>query len=204
MKLALFGGSYDPVHLGHLLLADAVHRHAGYDRVLFVPTFVSPFKEKEGSASAHYRVRMLHLAIGTTPYFSVEECEIRRGGISYTAETVQHVREKYGAQLEGKLALVLGEDAARSVPHWHAFDSWSTHVDFVVGARPVTSGDGGNVERATRTLQSFPFPWVSAENVALPISSTYIRTAIQRGRSWGYLVPSPVREYIIARGLYRS
>lgn len=73
MKLALFGGSYDPVHLGHLLLADAVHRHAGYDRVLFVPTFVSPFKEKEGSASAHDRVRMLHLAIGTTPYFSVEE-----------------------------------------------------------------------------------------------------------------------------------
>ncbi len=60
MKLALFGGSYDPVHLGHLLLADAVHRHAGYDRVLFVPTFVSPFKEKEGSARAHDRVRMLH------------------------------------------------------------------------------------------------------------------------------------------------
>ena len=103
MRIAILGGTFNPVHNGHVLLASSVCETFGYDKLLFVPSFLPPHKIASGLVSVENRLEMLELACEADPRFEVERCEIDRGGISYTWETVCFIEEKYHAELEGKI-----------------------------------------------------------------------------------------------------
>ena len=109
MRLAVLGGSYNPIHIGHLMLADAVALRYGYDTIAFVPAFLSPFKDGHSGCTADDRLAMVKLAIADNPAFYCEPCEIQRQGVSYTIDTLKFLKKKF-PQCEGKIGLIIGDD----------------------------------------------------------------------------------------------
>jgi len=190
VKIAVLGGSFNPVHIGHLALADAVHVACGYDRVLLVPANIPPHKEIAAGATTEGRLEMLKLATAGVGWLETEECEISRGGLSYTIDTLEYLSKKYASVLEGKIGLVIGEDLVEGFMKWKNPEAIASIADIIVARRP------GSV------TSSFPLPHVQLVNQLLPISSSEIRECIQGGKSWRYLVPDPVYRYIIGHTFY--
>lgn len=208
MRLAILGGSFNPVHIGHLALADAVHRLLGYDRVLLVPASVPPHKELASGATAQDRLAMLKLATADAPFLEVEDCEIERGGVSYTIDTVAYLEEKYRGRLQGKIALVIGDDLVALFDTWKDAPLLAERTDVIVARRPAELGpvNGGSADggSATGKPAAFPYRHTALDNALLPISSSGIREAIRLGKSWRYLVPDGVYRYIVEHTLYES
>lgn len=190
MKIAFLGGSFNPVHVGHLALADAVHAELGYDLVILVPANIPPHKELSSGATAADRLAMLALAVEGKDYLAVDGCEIERGGVSYTIDTVGYLSAKYGRPLEGKLALVIGEDLVDGFDKWKDVPGLVERTDIVVARRP-----GGSAS-------PFAHPHIQLENSLMPVSSSDIRERIAARKSWRYLVPEPVYGYIVSHTLY--
>ncbi len=197
MRLAVIGGSFNPVHNGHVALAFAVRRRLGYDRVLFVPANLPPHKELASGATGADRLAMLALAVEAAnleageDFLAVDPCEIRRGGLSYTIETIGELEARYGARLEGKIGLVMGQDLVAGFSSWRRADELAQRTDIILARR----GEGTD-----------PFPWrhVELENALLPASSSAIREAIKAGKPWRSLVPEAVSRYIGEHTLYES
>ena len=213
MRLAVLGGSFNPPHIGHFALADAVHSEMGFDTVLLVPTFISPLKINENFATAEDRLEMLSLACEGSPFLSVCDCELRRGGVSYTVDTLRFVVEKYGDDLAEKPALVLGFDWAASFCKWRQTEEIIALADIILARRPGFSADfekmreesgGGAAGRASVLFPGMrkPATVLFASNLELPIASSDIRRRIAQGKSWRYLVPDAVSGYIARKGLY--
>ena len=118
MKIAVLGGSFNPVHKGHLLLADSVCTQLGYDKLLFIPVSAPPHKIIKNAASSFDRLKMLQLACEDDFRFAVDSCEIDRGGISYTWDTVCFLEHKYAEQLSAKIGLIVGQDLAAEFSKW--------------------------------------------------------------------------------------
>lgn len=197
MRLAMLGGSFNPIHIGHLLLADEVCHRLGYDKVLFVPVNIPPHKELAEGASSQQRLEMIQLAIEGNPRFAVETCELERGGISYTYDTIQYLGKKYGSQLEGKLGLIMGDDLVEGFEEWGHYQELPELADIVLARRICWDGT---------QRKDFPYTHIELENGILPVSSSQIRAAgaasCGKGPSWRYLVPESVYRYIIERKLY--
>ena len=115
MRLGIFGGSFDPIHYGHLLLAECCREQAGLDQVLFVPALIPPHKQQQQRAAAAQRVEMLKLAVGGQTEFVISTKEIERGGVSYTVETLAELRRD---QPDDELFLLLGADSLADLPTW--------------------------------------------------------------------------------------
>ena len=190
MRIAILGGSFNPVHIGHLALADDVRVSLGYDLVLLVPANVPPHKAVPDGAEPAERLEMLRLATAGNDWLQVEACELERGGLSYTIDTIRHLETKFAGQLEGKIALVFGQDLASGFSSWKESAELARRTDIVIAKRPG-SGDC-----------PFPYPFTPLENPLLSISSSAIRDAIAAGKSWRYLVPESVYRYIVDRNLY--
>ena len=199
MKIAFLGGSFNPVHIGHLALADALRVNLGFDRVILVPANIPPHKELAGGATAADRLEMLRLtaaeanrlaACDEAAWLLVDDCELLRGGVSYTVDTARHLAEKYRGDIEGRLALAIGEDLVDGFDDWHDVPGLLAAVDVVVARRP-----GGSEK-------PFAHPHIRLENALLPISSSDIRSCIAGKKSWRYLVPDPVYRYIVRHTLY--
>lgn len=195
MKIAVFGGTFNPVHIGHLTLAQEVILSLGYDKVIFVPAYVSPFKQYEYDTSARQRCEMVHLAAATDSRFDVDYCEIERGGVSYTYETVQYLTEKYRRELETeelpqfrKIGLIMGSDLIEGFPLWKQADFLARNSTIILAERGVSS--------------NFEYEHVKLHNALLPVSSTAIRENIRSGKSWQYLVIPEVYSYIVKGRLY--
>ena len=197
MRLAMLGGSFNPIHIGHLLLADEVCHRLGYDKVLFVPVNIPPHKDLAEGASSQQRLEMIQLAIEGNPRFAVETCELERGGISYTYDTIQYLGKKYSHQLEGKLGLIMGDDLVEGFEEWGHYQELPELADIVLARRICWDGT---------QRKDFPYPHRELENGILPVSSSQIRAAGAasdgNGSSWRYLVPESVYRYIIERKLY--
>lgn len=212
MRLAVLGGSFNPPHIGHLALADAVHTELGFDTVLLVPTFISPLKSQDEFASAEDRLEMLSRACEGNPFLSVCACELERGGVSYTVDTLRYVIEKYGAELSGKPAFVMGLDWVSSLYKWNCAEEIVDMADIILARRPGYSaafskmkGEGKQGGKPARILFRGMEKAASvffADNIELAISSSDIRKRIALGKSWRYLVPQAVSGYIIEHGLY--
>ena len=186
----MFGGSFDPVHLAHLVVAERVAEALTVDRVLFVPAHRQPLKEAGPRASAADRLAMLRLATAGNPRFEVSAIELDRGGTSYTIDTLRALAELHpGADL----SLVLGSDAFALLDRWREAGEIRRLARFVVVARPET---GKAADREGGTVRRVHVP-------ALAISASDIRRRVSEGHSVRYLVPEPVRGYIAERGLYR-
>ena len=198
MRLAVLGGSYNPIHIGHLMLADAVSLRYGYDTVAFVPAFLSPFKDGHSGCTAQDRLAMVKRAIADNPAFYCEPCEIERQGVSYTIDTLQFLKEKY-PQCEGKIGLIIGDDLLESFGNWREAARIPDYADIIVGNRILDrysteqTGCVGNIPHL-RVLR--------VDSALLPVSSSGIRAAIKEKKSWRYLVPSAVYSYIKEHKLY--
>ncbi|HXF96811.1 MAG TPA: nicotinate-nucleotide adenylyltransferase [Gemmatimonadales bacterium] len=192
MVEALFGGSFDPVHLGHLAVAeaaaDALGAGGGGARVRFLPAREQPFKRAAHVATPEQRAEMLELAVQGNPRFAVERIELTLPPPSYTVATLRALARR---EPGNRFTLLMGADAAHDLPLWHEVDALPTLADVVVFARP-----GVSVPRLPMIRRVIEVP-------ALDISATGIRARVARGLSIRYLVPDSVREYIAAHGLYR-
>jgi nicotinate-nucleotide adenylyltransferase len=190
MKLALLGGSFNPIHLGHLFLADAVISELHYDRVVLVPACRSPFKPSNADTenNARDRLDMISASIAGDPRLTVDDCEMRRGGVSYTLDTVSDIPRLYTPY--GKPGLIVGDGLAAEFPQWRKSDEILTLADIII-ARRIHS----------HTL-NVPYPCAQISNDVMEISSGTIREKIAANSDWRCLIPSAARNIIEERGLY--
>jgi nicotinate-nucleotide adenylyltransferase len=185
MRIGIYGGTFNPVHHGHLILARQALEEFKLDRLVFVPAAESPFKIQNHSAPAGDRLAMLRLAIAGEDDFSVDPLEIERGGISYSIDTVKMFRNRDpGAEL----FFLVGEDNADRLTEWHRFEELKKLVYFVVLSR-------------SEEFQSPEYPVVQRR---IEISSTEIRNRVANQESITYLVPESVKHYIEQHQLYQG
>jgi nicotinate-nucleotide adenylyltransferase len=185
--IGLFGGSFDPVHHGHLIVGQVAREKLGLEMLRFVPAREQPFKRGRHRTSPEHRAAMLSLALRSTPSFALEPAELNREGPSYTVDTLEELRLREPAT---ELVLLLGADAAAELPAWHEARRIPELARVVVFARPGTAVPAS--------------PWVSAriEVPAIDISATEVRNRVRQRLSVRYWVPDPVAEYISAHRLY--
>ena len=190
MRLAILGGSFNPIHMGHLFLADVVLSTLRYDRVVMVPAYRSPFKLAAAGmeGSARDRLEMIAASIAADPRLTVDDCEIRREGVSYTVESMADIIRRYSPG--EKPGLIIGDDLAEEFPQWLDSDKILEMADVII-ARRVHSG---------RLI--VPYPNVQIANDAMDISSKLVRERIAEDGAWHYLVPPAARAIIEDRGLY--
>ena len=185
MRIGIYGGTFNPVHHGHLILARQALEEFKLDRLIFVPAAESPFKIQNHTAPAGDRLAMLRLAIAGEDRFSVDPLEIERGGISYSIDTVKMFRNRDpGAEL----FFLVGEDNADRLTEWHRFEELKKLVYFVVLSR-------------SEEFQSPEYPVVQRR---IEISSTEIRNRVANQESITYLVPESVKHYIEQHQLYQG
>ncbi len=221
MKIAILGGSFNPLHIGHAMLAEIMIKELGYEKILFIPTCVPPHKEIAGGVSTEDRLCMVAAFCNSVPggIFELETCEVDRGGISYTIDTLKYLYKKYEGHLTGKPALLMGEEIAAQFHKWKCADEVAELADITVVPR-YPDIFGQKFETYVQSLnkptghftadfsekfdkKTFKYPCRVLEIPILPISSTEIRARIAAGRAYKYLVPKPVFEYIEKETLYK-
>lgn len=209
MRIAMLGGSFNPPHIAHLILADSVCCELGYDRLLFVPVNQAPHKAFAYAASATDRLAMTQALVASDSRFICEPCEIERGGISYTYDTVRQLQQKYAPLLEGRIGVILGEDLARDYGKWEHAADLADCADLILAARPKEMLDAafcnkpqGAYAVADESACISHFRHRTVTNPKIVLSSTDIRARIAQGKSWRYLVSDGVFRYIVERKLY--
>ena len=202
MRVGIFGGTFDPVHYGHLLLAETCREQCRLDHVLFLPASIPPHKQQWRLTPAERRVEMLRLAIAGHEAFLVSELEIRRGGVTYTIDTLTALREQ---QPQDELFFLMGADSLRELPTWReAARICSLAVPVVVRRRDTPEPNFGVL---TDLVPAERLHEIRRHQVQMPLvdfSSTAIRQAVAAGRSIRYQTPRAVEKYIQTQGLYRE
>ncbi|MGC8718837.1 MAG: nicotinate-nucleotide adenylyltransferase [Thermodesulforhabdaceae bacterium] len=212
-RVGIFGGSFNPVHLGHLRVAEEVCEELDLDRVLFIPTFIPPHKDPSRLVSFEHRYRMLHLVLEGHPKFVVSDIEARLGGLSYTVRTLVHLRSQYQ---NCDFYLLVGSDAFLEIDSWWHYLDLFQLSSITVMTRPGTSHEDLKkfiVEKIDSRYRwtpegRFEHPsWHPIRPVTvtlMDISASKIRRLVAMNRSIRFLVPEVVREYIINYRLYRA
>ena len=220
-QIGILGGSFDPVHNGHLGLARAARSTFHLDRVLFVPAGIPPHKQNQPLTPSHHRLEMLRLALSGEPGFEISKVEIERGGVSYSVDTLDALQQKRpGAEL----SLIMGADTFQDIDTWKQFDRLLETCHVLVASRP-----GVPLEDVFADIEAlFPkLPYVyqlsqpgdrkrvytceeTRRRIALfaippePVSSTEIRDALQRGKPVKKMLPPDVEGYIMTHRLYQT
>ena len=188
-KIGLFGGSFDPVHLGHLLAAQAAVEELKLARLFFIPAAQSPFKPESQPAPAVARLQLLRLALAGMTNCEIDEQEIRRAGVSYTIDTLRDYAKRFpGAEL----FYLIGADNAAKLNEWREADALAKLAEFVALPRPGGTAANFPPPFRGRTLRGFP----------LGVSSSEIRARVKAGLPVDRLVPAAVAEAIRTAGLY--
>lgn len=190
MKLAILGGTFNPPHLGHLSIASAAHDSGGYDTVLLVPAHQPPHKEYAGGASAEDRLAMLSLLTVGHSWLHVDDCELRRGGVSWTIDTVEDLYRRYRGRIDGRIGVIIGQDLAEEFHTWKEYRKLLDCVDIVLLSRPGCSP----------VVPAFAHNRLEMPGV--DISSSMIRDAVKTHKTWSTLVPAAIYDYILEHGLY--
>lgn len=195
MRTGVFGGTFDPVHLGHLILAEQCRDQARLDQVLFVPAAQPPHKPQPQAPFAA-RVEMLQLALSGNPAFQIDEIEADRAGPSYTADTLDIMHQR---RPDAELFLIVGADSLRDLPSWYQPERILAHATLLVVGRPDTPPPA-----------ALQLPWavqVRSQMIAAPpigIASRDLRRCFGEGRSVRYQLPRAVEAYIRDRGMYQA
>ncbi|MBM3925481.1 MAG: nicotinate-nucleotide adenylyltransferase [SAR202 cluster bacterium] len=198
MKIGILGGTFDPIHLGHLIVAEEARVRLGLEEVLFVPTGKPWMKEGTPVSEAKHRLNMARLAISTNPFFRLSAMEIERPGPSYTVDTLTVLREEYGPEAE--MFFILGVDSLAGFHEWKEPRRILEMATLVAVTRPgyevpqtkVFNGALGGMENRLKTL----------DGVRVEISGRDLRRRVKEGLSIRYRVCSPVGKYIYDHGLY--
>lgn len=185
LKIAIYGGTFDPIHHGHLILARQAQETLGLEKVIFVPAAISPFKKKPPAANGEMRFSMLRAAIEGETGFTVDDCELRRPPPSYTIVTVEEIRRREDA---AEIHCLIGEDNVDELAKWHRFTELEKMVRFIVLDRT-----GRQASHSYQVIQR-----------KIDISATDIRKRVASQRSIRYLVPAAVEEIIRRENIYRE
>jgi nicotinate-nucleotide adenylyltransferase len=193
MRIGIMGGTFDPIHMGHLLAAELAKEAEQLDEVWFMPTFVPPHKQNGAVAEPEDRLAMARLAVEGNPHFRVTDIEIAKHDTSYTIDTVELLTSQYP---EDSFCFIIGADMVMYLPHWRRIDEIIRLIRFVGLARPGY----------TLALEELPEAIASRVTLApmplMELSSTEIRRRLSAGQTVRYMVPDPVRLYMEGKGLY--
>jgi nicotinate-nucleotide adenylyltransferase len=189
MKLGIFGGSFDPVHIGHLLVAQAAVEELGLDKLFFIPVAQSPFKSENKIAPAEVRLQLLRLSLAGRTNCEIDEQEIKRGGISYSIETLRDYAKRFPS---AKLFYLIGADNISKLNEWREANELAKLAEFVAISRPGETAEGFPKPFRGRILKGFP----------IEISSSRIRARVKANLPIENLVPPFVAEAIRAAKLY--
>ena len=199
MRIGIFGGSFDPIHNGHLLLAESCREQASLDQVWFVPAAVSPHKQGEEPTDATDRIEMARLAVGGHEAFFVSEIETRRGGVSYTVDTLEAIKAE---RSNDELFFLMGADSLADLPKWRSPERICELAKILVVTRPDAPLPDLSV--LTPFVKDSTKAGIVAKMPLVDYSSTEIRRRCQAGESIRYRVPRSVEKYIEAKRLYRG
>lgn len=196
-RIGIFGGTFDPIHCGHLVVAETARHALSLDRVLFIPAGQPPHKPAQPVTAGEHRLRMVQLAIAGNPAFVTSDLELRRSGASYTVDTLQHIRSECP---DDELYFLIGADAAQSLPSWHRPWGILELAYLVAVERPGYRLDLERLqtvlgEAAARRIVRLSVPQID-------ISASEIRQRVRSGATIRYLVPAAVEEYLIEHKLY--
>lgn len=198
-RVGILGGTFDPVHYGHLAIAEEVYCALQLTRMVFVPAGQPPHKLTAGITPAQQRVSMLERAIATNPHFTLSLVDVQRAGPSYTVETLRLLRQEWGPRAE--LFFVIGSDSLKDLPSWYDPEGILAQATIVALTRP------GYVDVRAGLLERLPAlrdRLILLEGPLLEISATDLRQRVAEGRPIKYQTPEVVEEYILQRGLYRQ
>jgi len=187
--IGLFGGSFDPIHIGHLVTTRFVYEQRNLDKIIFMPCNISPLKPSNSAVNPEHRIKMLQLALDPFPFFEVSDYEIRRGNTSYTIDTLLELKKTYES-----IELIIGYDNLLIFDKWHEPDKILDIAKLIVMKRK-TDIDSDSINKYMDLAYVIDTP-------SIEISATDIRNRIKNGRSIDYLVPRKVNEYIIENKLY--
>lgn len=199
--LGIMGGTFNPIHYGHLVAAETARVDFSMEKIIFVPSSIPPHKMREGLIDARLRYQMTELAVASNPHFEVSPVELERPGPSYTVDTVLEFRKTYGVGCD--VFFITGADAILEILSWKDAEYLLSLCSFVAVTRP-----GYDVEKLKQRISDIQLRYgatihmLSAPGVA--ISSTGIRERCAKGKSIKYLVPESVEEFIMRTGLYKN
>ncbi len=188
-KIGIFGGTFDPVHFGHLINAQSVLEKRKLDKIIFVPNFISPHKLHYEYSSPEDRYNMLQLAIEPNPQFEISDFEIKKNNVSYTIDTVKEFSKKYV-----EMELIIGLDNLITFDTWERPDEILKFVDLVVMKRTY--------DRHIKAPHKYFGKAIFVDTPTIEISSTDIRKRVANNLPINFLVPSTVKEYILQNKLY--
>ncbi|WP_268912963.1 nicotinate-nucleotide adenylyltransferase [Lentilactobacillus sp. SPB1-3] len=187
-KIGLLGGTFNPIHNGHLIIAEQVIDQLGLDEIRFMPDFMPPHVDKKLAIDAKDRVTMINGSIRDNPHFAIEMEEIARGGTSYSYDTLVALKRR---NPNYEYYFIIGGDMVEYLPKWHKIDELAKLVTFV-----------GVKRSGYKTTSKYPIIWVDVPFI--DISSTLIRSKVRANHSIRYLVPTRVEKYIRENGLYAN
>ncbi len=197
LNIGIIGGSFDPIHYGHLIIADCFVEEFGLHKCIFIPTFITPLKAEDYVPSgSQHRLAMVKIAIEDDPVFEADDFEIKKGGTSYTYQTLEYLVGKYGKQ---NFYLLIGGDRYLDFHKWKRWEWILKNASIVVARRFVS----GTKAIENQNLQGFKEKIFFLNNPVIEISSTMIREKVKKGQSIRYLLPPRVGDYIISQNLYR-
>jgi len=188
MKVGLFGGSFNPIHVGHLILAEQARTSLHLDKILFVPSYTTPFKKEQELLEARHRYRMVSLAARGNPHFEVSDIEIRRKGTSYTIDTVKVLKKRWP---KAEFFFLIGSDCFQTLYRWKEVEALFRLCHFVIAKRPGFP------------LGAIPNGFRKLEIPQIDISSRTLRERLRAGLSITYQVPQLVEQYMLRHKLYQ-
>ena len=192
MRIGIMGGTFNPIHYGHLVSASEVCNKFKLDKVIFIPSALNPLKTSSNLADARHRLKMIKLAIAGNPLFEASDIEIKRGGVSHTIDTIKAFVKKYGKDVD--TYFIIGIDAFLEINSWASPDALLRMCKFIVTTRP-----GYDVKKAKHVFKKHT---EIMEITYLTISSSDIRKRIKSGSPIKYLLPESVEDYIYKHRLY--
>ncbi len=200
-KIGISGGTFDPVHFGHLLAAEYARCEFGLDKVLFVPLGLPPHKNPDLITDSESRFEMVQLAVRGNPGFEVSRIELDRPGFTYTVDTLEELRARYGP--ETRLLYIVGADVVGELLTWKDWARVFSICEFIAVIRPE-SGREAFLRQVERLRKEYGAKIHPLDMPPMGISSSLIRSRVREGKSIRYMVPAAVEEYIYGKGLYRG
>lgn len=197
--IGIMGGTFNPIHYGHLLICEHIREEFSLEKVLFVPAKIPPHKGSDGLIGTEHRMAMVELAVSSNPWFELSDVEMKMEGPSYTVETLKILTEEYGK--DNRLCMIIGADSLVQFSTWKRYEEILRMADLIVARRPDTNNrlldmtiDRLREEHGARIH-------VSSTDI-YDFSSTRIRNRVKNGLSVKYMVPETVERYILEHGLY--
>lgn len=200
-KIGIMGGTFDPIHMGHLITAQEIMLSFPLDGVLFLVSGTPPHKDPEIVTAKVFRLEMLKLAVLDNPRFEVSDMEVKRGGYTYTIDTMKQLRAKYDEETD--LFYIIGADTVPELVKWKAFEKLLATTEFIAADRPGYVGPEVKAE-AARLKREYGARIHFLDTPDIEISSTAIRERVRNGIGIKYLVLPAVEGYIYKNNLYRS